>query len=111
MPGFVLTTTSSIMCPHGGQAVLVTSNTKLMLGGAPALLETDTFPVAGCSFTLPGPKPSPCVQIRWSAGAAEMSVAGAKVLITSSIGQCSSGEGAMQGIAIVNPSQTLVTAK
>lgn len=101
MPGNILTTNSTIMCPHGGQAQLFTSNVKVNADGAPALLETDIHPVVGCPFTLPGPKPSPCIKIEWSAGASKVTVDGTPVLVQSSIGLCSSPEGAPQGTAII----------
>jgi len=31
----LLTTASQVMCPHGGQATLTTSNTKVTAGGSP----------------------------------------------------------------------------
>jgi hypothetical protein len=105
MPGYVLTTTSVITCMHGGMAILSTSNTMAKIDGSPALLETDIHSVAGCPFTLPGPKPSPCVRIEWSAGAVMAKSNGTPVLIQSSVGKCISAEGATQGVAIVSPTQ------
>lgn len=109
MPGFILTATSTVLCTHGGQAVLTTSNVRLMIDNAPALLETDIHAVAGCPFQIPigtGTKPSPCVRIEWSGGAAMLKVNGAGVLVQSSVGKCISPEGAPQGVAsIVNTQQ------
>jgi hypothetical protein len=101
MPGNNLTMNSQIQCPHAGQAVLFTSNTKVFADGALCLLESDIHPVAGCPFTLPGGKYSPCVRIEWSAGATKVSAAGQPVLVQSSIGKCMSPEGAPQGVAII----------
>lgn len=111
MPGYVLTIASSIQCMHGGQAILITSNTRLLVSGVPALLETDVPVVVGCPFTLPGPKYSPCVKIEWTGGSSQLTVGGIKVLIAASIGRCVSGEGATQGIAIVNPNQVRALAQ
>ena len=61
MPGYILTTSSTVMCMHGGTATLTTSNTKMKIDGSPALLESDIHPVAGCPFTIPPGKPSPCI--------------------------------------------------
>lgn len=105
MPGQILTTASTIQCMHGGQATLTTTNSRLTVDGAPALLETDIHPVVGCPFTLPGPKYSPCVKIEWSAGASQVTVNGTPVLVRSSIGRCISAEGAPQGIAIIANTQ------
>jgi hypothetical protein len=105
MPGYVLTTASQVLCTHGGRAVLTTANTKVKIESAPALLETDVHPVTGCPFTLPGPKPSPCVRIEWTAGAALCKNDGTKLLVRSSVGKCMSAEGAMQGLANIVQTQ------
>ena len=109
MPGTVLTTTSSIQCPHGGRAILSTSDTTTS-ARAPMLLETDIHTVAGCSF-YQGTNYSPCVTIAWSAGAGAVTVGGTKVLVKSSIGQCKNAGGVVQGVAIIASTQTAVTAR
>lgn len=105
MAGYVLTTTSAITCTHGAKAILTTANTMVKIDGSPALLETDIHAVAGCPFTLPGPKPSPCVRIEWSAGAVMAKSNGTPLLIQTSVGKCISAEGATQGVAIISPTQ------
>lgn len=110
MAGPILTTGSSIMCPHGGQAVLFTTNTRVTVGGMPALIETDIHPIAGCPFTI-GPKYSPCIRIQWTAGASRAPVGGVNVLVQTSIGQCINAEGAPQGIAIVVNTQMRASAQ
>ncbi|MBS1912264.1 MAG: hypothetical protein JST22_09790 [Bacteroidetes bacterium] len=108
MPGAVLTTLSTVMCPHGGQAILTTANTACSVDNGSALLETDVHTVAGCPFTLPGPKYSPCIRIQWSAGSAAAGCNGTPVLVASSIGQCYSAEGVVQGVAIIVNTQARV---
>ena len=98
----ILTTASTLFCPHGGSVILTTSNTQVMIQGAPALLVTDVHFVAGCPFTLPPPKPSPCILVRWLAG-----VFGVPVLLQSSVGICFSPEQVPQGVAIVAQTQPL----
>jgi hypothetical protein len=110
VPGSMLTTASQVMCTHGGQAVLTTSNTKITASGAPVLLESDVHPVVGCPFTV-GTKYSPCVRIEWTAGASAVSVDGTKVLVQSSVGKCINGEGAPQGVATVVSAQPKATAR
>ena len=100
MPGSILTTASTIMCPHGGRATLFTSNRKAFAGDTPTLLESDIHPVVGCPFTV-GSKYSPCIRIEWSAGASRATVYGAPVLVRSSIGKCLNAEGAPQGVATI----------
>ena len=110
MPGHLLNTASTIQCPHGGSAILTTSNISTSAEGAPALLETDIHPVVGCPFTI-GTKPSPCLRIEWSAGAAMASVAGTPILVKSSIGTCYSPENAPQGVAIIANTQMKAQAR
>ena len=111
MAGPLLTTSSTILCTHGGQATLTTSNAKVTADQAPALLETDIHPVVGCPFTLPGGKYSPCVRIEWSAGAQKAVVDGVPVLTRSSIGLCYSAENAPQGVAIIANTQIKSSAQ
>jgi len=114
MPGNILTISSTVLCMHGGSAILTTANTKVKVDNAPALLETDVHSVAGCPFQIPigaGTKPSPCIRIQWSGGSTQMQVNGAGVLVRSSIGQCFSPEGAMQGIASIVNTQMKTSAK
>ena len=54
-----------LLCPHGGPVTIVPANVRAMAGGAPIATAADTFIVAGCLFTLPGPMPSPCVRVQW----------------------------------------------
>src|SRR4051812_7459080 len=110
MPGYVLTSASTILCTHGGSASVSPSNTKIDADGAPALIETDVHTVSGCPFMI-GNTPSPCVQIAWSAGASKVSIDGTKVLVQSSIGQCKAGTGAVQGVAIIASTQGKVQAQ
>jgi hypothetical protein len=106
MPGYLLTTASTIQCPHGGQATLFTSNARVMADGAPVLLVSDVHPVTGCAFTLPGPKPSPCIRIEWASPAGKSDIGGTAPLVKSSVGKCLSAEGAPQGVAIIANTQT-----
>jgi hypothetical protein len=109
MPGNYLTTDSRIICPHGGQANLSTSDTQVNAQNARVLLESDIHPIVGCPFIV-GTKSSPCVRIEWSAGSNKTSVNGTATLVQSSIGQCLNAEGATQGVAIVVNTQTKASA-
>lgn len=111
MPGYILTTSSQIKCTHGGTAMLATADTKVTIDNALALLESDVHPVAGCPFVLPGPKPSPCVRIEWTAGATMCKIDGTKVLIQSSVGKCISAEGLTQGVALILQTQMKAQAR
>jgi hypothetical protein len=110
MAGNHLTTTSTIMCPHGGQAVLTTANTRVSADRANVLLESDIHTIAGCSFMM-GSTYSPCVRIDWSAGTGRVSINGQATLVTTSIGQCLNASGAAQGVATIVNTQQKATAQ
>jgi hypothetical protein len=96
------------MCPHGGSAILTTSNTRLLVGQVPALLQTDVHAVAGCPFQIPfgvGTKPSPCIRIQWLSGSTRLTAGAGGVLVQSSVGLCFSPEGVPQGVAIIAATQ------
>jgi hypothetical protein len=100
----LLTTSSTILCAHGGQAIPLTSNGTVAAGGAPVLLESDVHAVVGCPFTI-GPKYSPCVRIEWSLGAPSIGIGGTAPLVQSSVGTCLGAEGAPQGVAMISQTQ------
>ena len=104
MAPLYLTMASTVMCPHGGQATFVPTNSKVMAGGAPILLVSDTSIIAGCPFTV-GPKYQPCMTIQWSAGTTKGGPQGAPALIQTSIGLCKSAEGIPQGVAMIANTQ------
>ena len=105
----ILTTLSTIQCPHGGRVILSTSNTTSQAEGGYFLLQTDVHSVVGCPFTTPVPKPQPCVTVRWLTGATQTKVNGVPVLLQTSTGLCFSAEQIPQGPPIVV--QTQQTAK
>lgn len=106
MPSPICTTASTIQCPHGGVATLLTSNTVARAQGAFVLLETDVHTVAGCPFYR-GDSYSPCVTIRWSAAATKCTVNGVAALLQSSTGVCYSASQAPQGTALITQVQPM----
>lgn len=108
MSGAVLTMESRIQCPHGGQALLLTSDERVM-AQSPALVETDIHTVVGCPF-VSGTVYMPCVTIEWSAGATRVQAMGAAVLTRTSIGKCLNASSAPQGLAIIVSTQQAVSA-
>lgn len=97
----ILTTLSTVQCPHGGTVTLTTSNTVCQIDGGYALLQSDVHTVAGCPFTTPVPKPQPCVTVRWTSGATQTKVNQIPVLLQTSSGICFSAEQIPQGAPIV----------
>lgn len=109
MPGYLLTSASTVQCPHGGMATAIASNIKVRADGSSVLVERDLHTVAGCPFTI-GVTPSPCLTISWSAGASKVKLNNVPVLVQSSIGHCKAATSAVQGLALVANTQTKVKA-
>jgi hypothetical protein len=97
MPGFLYQVGASAICPHGGQVSAAPGNLRVKLGGQPATTLADTFTVAGCAFTVPGPKPQPCVLVRWMVPATRVRMGGNPAILQTSTGLCQSAEQIPQG--------------
>lgn len=105
-----LTTSSQLKCPHGGTVSVTTSNTTTDAAGSKIVTAADTFTVSGCAFTLPGPKPSPCVRVQWVMPDVRVRVGGSPVLSQTSVGLCLSAESVPQGPVTVSTTQQKVTS-
>jgi len=82
-----------------------------IVGSGPAVTASDVHTVAGCPFTVPGPKPQPCVTITW-VPATRVFVNGqpAVVQVTGpGQGICKSAEQIPQGPPVIAAVQTRVT--
>lgn len=110
MPGPVLHTGTIATCPHGGMLNIIAASPRVMVSGMNAAVLTDPGMVAGCVFTVPGPKPQPCVTTRWIAGATRVLANGAPLLINPCVALCVSGEQIPGGPPIISGSQTRVIA-
>jgi hypothetical protein len=63
MPGFLLTMSCVVTCPHGGQAKPTAPNPRVKIMGTPVPMSSPPFSIAGCPMTIPppaGPGPTPC---------------------------------------------------
>jgi hypothetical protein len=91
------------MCPHGGMVTAVPSSGRVTAGGAPLVLATDTFLVAGCAFAPV--VPHPCVLVQWQLPAQRSRCGGVPTLTEASVGFCMAADGAMQGQVMVQATQ------
>ena len=105
MAANLLTTASSLQCPHGGTVSIVSTNTKVTATAALAL-STDTFTIAGCPFQIPvgtGSVPHPCVKVQWTQPNTRTLVNGTPTLAQDSKGLCLAADQAPQGsVSVVN---------
>lgn len=110
MPGFLYHVGATAICPHGGQVSVVPSSPRVLVGGQPVATMADTYPIAGCAFTLPSGKPQPCVTVRWLVPAVRVRVGGQPAILQSSTGLCQSAEQIPQGPPSVVVTQLRVRA-
>jgi hypothetical protein len=106
--GALLTTASSLQCPHGGTVSIVSTNMRVQAGAALAL-STDTFTVAACPFQIPvgaGTVPHPCVRVQWTKLNVKTVVDGTPTLADDSVGLCLAADQAPQGPVSVVQTQT-----
>ena len=108
MAGFLLDVGATAMCPHSAQVSISSSNTKVKAGGQAVTVLDDTFTISGCPFTIPGPKPQPCVKVQWLVPATRVKVGGKAVLLKTSTGLCLSAEQIPGGPPNVSATQTKV---
>lgn len=97
MPGFIYHVGATAMCPHAGTVSVVPGSPRVMVSGQPVATMADQFLIAGCPFTVPGPKPQPCVKVQWLVPAARVTVDGQPVILQTSTGICQSAEQIPQG--------------
>jgi hypothetical protein len=105
----VLTAASSMSCPHGGTVMAVPGSTRASVG-SPILGVSDTCTIAGCAFA-PSGAPSPCVTVRWTAPAGQVTHGGDPVLTESSVGLCLAATQAPQGTLLITSTQAKVSAQ
>ncbi|MEU1405967.1 hypothetical protein ABZ471_27040 [Streptomyces sp. NPDC005728] len=111
MSGSLLDASAVIGCPHGGRvAPATTPSGGLRIAGAAVATAAHTYVVTGCPHTLDG-VPSPCVSVRWTAGATGVTVDGAPVLLDTCAAQCFSAALVPQGPPVVQAAQRKVTVR
>jgi hypothetical protein len=76
MPGFLMHVNVGMQCLHQAPATVVPAQPRVLVMGLPVMTLPAQITVLGCLFTIPGPKPQPCVQILWQMPAARVLVMG-----------------------------------
>jgi uncharacterized Zn-binding protein involved in type VI secretion len=109
VPGPLVHVGAIALCPHAGPVTIAPGNARVLVSGMPVATVADQFAVAGCVFTVPGPKPQPCVTVRWLAPATRVLVGGVPVVLQTSTGLCLSAEQIPQGPPTVVSTQPRVS--
>jgi hypothetical protein len=99
----LLTSASTMMCPHGGTVTATPGSTRAT-AGAPVLRGSDTFVISGCPFVVAGAL-HPCVSVNWVQTATRMKHGGSLVLNQASVGLCIAGDQAPQGTVLIAATQ------
>jgi hypothetical protein len=86
----------------------------VLVSGQPVATMASQILVAGCVFTVPGPKPQPCVMVKWLLPSVRVLVTGQPAMLIPAPGTgpglCLSAEQIPQGPPIVSAVQPRVIA-
>lgn len=80
----VLTASATLTCLHAGQVKTPPSQARVLVMGAPVLVQSDLGTVAGCPFATS--QPSPCTTVTWASAATRVMVGFVPVLTSASTG-------------------------
>jgi hypothetical protein len=105
----LITTSSQLQCPHGGQVQITSSNAKAKADGSFIARTNDTFVINACPFLLPNGTAHPCAKVQWTKTALKVKPDGALALAKDSMGMCLAADQAPQGAVIINTTQTKVS--
>ncbi len=84
MPGFLLTTGSTVNCAHGGTATPVGPNVRVRADGQPTLQQPIPWVVAGCTLVTPAPDATAV----WITGSVRVRSGGMPLLMLDSVASC-----------------------
>jgi hypothetical protein len=97
----LLTTSSTLMCPHGGTVTATPGATRARADGM-LLRASDSFSIAGCTFNVASVA-QPCTTVQWVVTPQRVKHGGDLVLNEASVGLCLGP--APQGTVIVAANQ------
>src|SRR5690349_9048712 len=98
MPGSLLHAGSVIACPHGGQALAVTSSARVMVSGSPVVTSDTVYRIVGCPHTSLAAA-TPCTTGRWLTGATRVLSEERPLAIPSGASACEPGGEPMMVLA------------
>jgi hypothetical protein len=106
----LLTTATTMKCPHQGTVMVTCENTRVTFDGDFALRDTDTFTIVDCKFKTPV-GPHPCLSVTWSSPAEQSTVLGDATLTEGSVGYCIAADQAVQGTVEISGVQDRVAGE
>lgn len=89
MPGYLLTTTSTVLCTHAGIATSTAPSARVTAAGAPVTVQPSQYAITGCTFLSPPPLGTgPCLTATWIVGATRVSTTEGPLLLQDSQAIC-----------------------
>jgi hypothetical protein len=86
--GFLLDTSSTVLCSHGGQAQATAPNPRVTVAGNPTVLASVPWAIAGCPFVTPAAVPMPCVTAMFVAGTTRVLSLGQPLAVSTASAVC-----------------------
>jgi hypothetical protein len=86
MPAPILHLNATVLCGHGGQAMVTSPFPRVTVGGQPIVTLSSVYAVAGCG--LSGTGSPPCATAQFMVGATRVSAGGAPVATASGSATC-----------------------
>ncbi|WP_033340960.1 hypothetical protein [Catenuloplanes japonicus] len=86
MPGPLLTSATTVVCAHGGQARATQPFPRVRAGGAPAVTAAAPYTITGCA--LPSQSGGPCVSAQWVTPASRVRLGGVPAVLADARAVC-----------------------
>lgn len=106
MPGLLLHVGAVCTCTHAAPATITPAQPRVLVSGQPVATMASQILVAGCPFTVPGPKPQPCVTVKWLMPSARVLLGGQPAMLLPAPG---SGPGICQSVEQIPAGPPMVT--
>ena len=88
MAGFLLTTGTTVLCAHAGQAKATAPNPRVKVMGQPVVTQPVPHVVSGCANPPPPANVGPCITATWLTGSLRIKAMGQPLLLQDSQAIC-----------------------
>jgi hypothetical protein len=88
MPGFLLHLGATVQCAHAGTATPTVTNPRVSVSGAPTVLLTAPYLVAGCALPPPPGANGPCATAVWTTGSVRVTSLGQPLVLMGGTSTC-----------------------
>jgi hypothetical protein len=88
MASFVLHQGATVLCAHGGAAVPLAPNPRVMLSGQPVVTIASAYGIENCPLPSPPAANGPCATAHFTTTSTRVRVMGSPVLLKNSASVC-----------------------